>query len=433
MRRGDLHCSILAVMCVWARDAGLWALKSIVYPDSLRGCQFLQEPLLQRNGRTRKKMQSANAAAPRILEALATLGECDMHHVRFAMLGLNPNVQAAAMQAVEAAKPVAACLRSRKIATSLRIETAALQRKSADVITNVARWDSPGDFMGGEFVPILLELLMRGMVTDFATNTADYSEHLRLTSDGLDRRYKVPLERVPTLTCQEHFAIVAPLAQINRAWRETLGAWFYEGIDRVALIDPTDAHLRGVAWLCPNLRQLECHPRFTTIYGSEAMETMALTAGALAPLVESCDKLERVLVRHAPDAVKGAALIQLMERCPLLCELDLIGSFPPSPQGVALQQQLASLTPFVQAMALHPRVRVTVAGCDVLNHFPLATERQRDANGSSPSSRHRCVTCFYGCDTVEYCTVCWDYSAEGDAEPLLPLAWYGCASWVDVS
>ena len=46
-------------------------------------------------------MQSANAAAPKIIEALMTLGSADPAHIAFAMCGLRPSLQ---QDAAEAAK-----------------------------------------------------------------------------------------------------------------------------------------------------------------------------------------------------------------------------------------------------------------------------------------------------------------------------------------
>eukprot|EP00966_Prymnesium_polylepis_P146398 3381080-Prymnesium_polylepis.1 len=52
-------------------------------------------------------MQAANANAPKILEALITLGRAEAKDVRFALLGLPPHLQSAVMKTMAPLQEVA--------------------------------------------------------------------------------------------------------------------------------------------------------------------------------------------------------------------------------------------------------------------------------------------------------------------------------------
>ena len=105
-------------------------------------------------------MQSANAAAPKILDALLLIGQAEEAHISFAMLGLSASLQRAARDAAVMLRPVADRLRSRKIGTDLRIQVAALLAASqyAHVLTPVDL-SSPHAFPvgNGDLLNVLLE------------------------------------------------------------------------------------------------------------------------------------------------------------------------------------------------------------------------------------------------------------------------------------
>ena len=93
--------------------------------------------------RRSRSMQSANANALQILEAMQLLGSSDPAHVGFATCGLTPELQRAAEAATAALRPVASRLKSRKIACRLRIETAQLMAASAHKSSSPVDLSSP--------------------------------------------------------------------------------------------------------------------------------------------------------------------------------------------------------------------------------------------------------------------------------------------------
>jgi hypothetical protein len=144
-------------------------------------------------------MHAANRAAPKILDALLTLGTAREDHIAFAMCGLPPNLQRSAREAASLLQPVANRLVSRKIATELRIEFQAL-RASTKHPTEVACIDlsSPYNFPVGN--GDILQLLI--------------AQCMPRAQEGIRR--------------PSHYELATLLAQVSRGWAAAVREWRQE-------------------------------------------------------------------------------------------------------------------------------------------------------------------------------------------------------------
>jgi hypothetical protein len=317
-------------------------------------------------------MQSANAAAPRIMDALLVLGQASPQHIQFAMLGLPQDIRTAALETAERARPVARRLASRKIACALRIEMAALRAwsKFPEILTSPAQWDSPADILGGEIVPLLIE-----------ASALQRSTWRR----GSPRR-----DVLPAIWCAEkagavswptrqyaHYAFAAVLSAVSKAWALGVAAWLRDEC-AVWLCEPVDSTVRHIARLSPNLLELQCHSR---IAGEVAAGDylLPITNNAIAALPLACPRLQRLCLRLA-DGVSASALAHLLDKCAELCELDLMGCF------IDDMRQLA------EAVGARPHCVLTLAACDAAAERD--SETPRIALLDAGHVQIRCVTCF---------------------------------------
>ena len=260
-------------------------------------------------------MQSANAAAPKILEALRILGNAEKDHVRFAMLGLSPDLQAMALDACTKARPVAWRLRSREIATTLRIETADMRRRYSDLVTTKADWSSPVGILGGEIVQVLI------------TSMIGYERTDRHVQD---------------------YRAAAKLAGINREWRDAVRMWRDEecSIFLDAAYDATPMRLFSIPRVAPNVRALYSHP--LSHPGSKVVDRQGgstCTAGVY--------QAERLMLDNC-EGLDSSTLIALLQSCPSLHKLRLVCS------------EVSSPTYLCMALPKFPQVVVTVSRCSSL-------------------------------------------------------------------
>ena len=277
---------------------------------------------------TARVMQSANAAAPKILEALRILGNAEKDHVRFAMLGLSPDLQAMALDACTKARPVAWRLRSREIATTLRIETADMRRRYSDLVTTKADWSSPVGILGGEIVQVLI------------TSMIGYERTDRHVQD---------------------YRAAAKLAGINREWRDAVRMWRDEecSIFLDAAYDATPMRLFSIPRVAPNVRALYCHPLSHSGGPKWSIDKEAVLA------LRACTKLERLMLDNC-EGLDSSTLIALLQSCPSLHKLRLVCSEVSSPTYLCI------------ALPKFPHVVVTVSRCSSL--LSKATDLSRHLN-----------------------------------------------------
>jgi hypothetical protein len=220
-------------------------------------------------------MQDANKNAPKILEAIATLGLADPSHVAFAMLGLPSALQKGATGACASLRPVATRLLSRKISCDLRLEMARMRAASAhpDLITTVADWSAPP----ADLLPLLLAL-----------------------------------DDAP----EGQWAGAARLAGICRGWLAAVRQW--RANERcIVLQGPDDEAVRIVARDAPDVVELRLLPD-----SERAM--LRLTDNGMTWLACGCRQLQRLCLRHcvllSPRGLHSlASLVDLRD-------LDLAGS-----------------------------------------------------------------------------------------------------------
>lgn len=282
-------------------------------------------------------MQSANAAAPKLIDALITLGRADLDHVRFSMLGLPSTLQQDAQDAVKCLRRVAARLVSRRLATDLRIEMAALRARSAypNEVASVD-WSSP------HAIPIgngdILQLLLF------------HSRSAPLGCGGYAGDDDWPVRQ------DFHYKTALTLAQLNRAWRDSVREWCREDCS-VSLLGGDDDDYSKVDSLVrvsgSNMVELQLHGN------SAAGGPLALNSWEVRRFVRRCPNVRRLAIRVSDD-LDCATLVGILAACPSLEELDLAGSYT----GATDVETDAPLEAFFQAAASRPRLRVYATACD---------------------------------------------------------------------
>jgi hypothetical protein len=349
-------------------------------------------------------LQSANANAPRILEALVTLGQAGATDMRFAMLGLTPHLQSAVMQSKSTLREVASEIVWRQKARCVRIDTATVAAafktasKFPELLTTTAQWDLPAEIVGGEIMPLLSEhSVPTTKVTDI---------HGEVT-----RPVEWPVRRL------EHYSFAATLAQLNRAWAAAVAQWRLEEC-AVWLRDPDDVTVLGIVHNSPNIVELQCHPNLHSPWDDELCKhVLALTDNVLAALPLAAPSLQRLLIREA-ESVSASALNDLMDNHPSLRWLDLLGSY--------IDQPLVLL----KALHAHPHVRFVNASCGFTSPSSLLAARN-----SLSELQITYVTCRVCLDTQAEptCSHCYEVgnmdAARCPPTPRWPESAYGAASW----
>ena len=156
-----------------------------------------------------RRMQSANAAAPKLIEALVTLGRANPDHVAFAMLGLPSHMQQDAHDAMKGLRRVAARLVSRRLSVELRLEMASLRASSAHMSSvTAADWSSPHAIPvgNGDILPLLLF----------------HSRDQPLGGSGYAGDDDWPVRQ------DFHYKTALRLARLNHAWRDCVRRWIRE-------------------------------------------------------------------------------------------------------------------------------------------------------------------------------------------------------------
>ena len=232
-------------------------------------------------------MQQANANAPKILEAMTLLGTADPSHVAFALCGLPFELRRGADSAVAALRPVAARLTSRKIACSLRIETAERLAASSQREMSPADWSAP---------------------------PTDVLEEIIEQSASLHSQLRGPHQGFPVANLR--WLLASKLAQVSRCWTESVRGWRHD-VSSIYMWQCDDVALRVVARDAPALERLQIK--------DARHDRLLLRDGTLATLAAGCPRLTEL---QLPDAVLpqgGGGLLRMVAALPNLERLEVIG------------------------------------------------------------------------------------------------------------
>lgn len=346
-------------------------------------------------------MQSANAAAPKILDALRILGQAKEEHISFAMLGLPSHLQKAARDAAATLRPVADRLRSRKIATELRIQVSSLlaASKHAHVLTPLDL-SSPHTFPlgNGDLLYVLLE-------------------HCSLVSDWPVR-------------CQQHYRLASVLAQLSCGWSSAVREWRQEDC-RLTLLggSPSDhSEASSLARLSgPSAVDLQLHGNFWAEGDGHPLD---LRADQLVALCLRFPRLQRLLIRYSDD-LQVATLVSIINALPALKVVDASHSYLPGQSG-----------DLFEALVARPQIRLFVTACSaVYKRSRVWRGSEYDEDGDieqaslSPSLETKkskllkeqvvCVTCLAAGRPESDTYHCHSCAARPEAIPIR----YGWAAW----
>ena len=275
-------------------------------------------------------LQSANAAAPQLIDALITLGRAQEDHVAFAVLGLAQPMRQNALDAAKSLQKIAARLVSRRIATDVRIEISMLRASSSAPMHLIpVDWTSPHAIPVGEgdILPLLIH------------------HH--------ERQPDWPVRSV----C--HYRIAAKLAQLNTAWAKAVASWHAQeccfsllgGQDAdEGYVESTDLrHLTNFVRLSgPHALALHLH-------GNEDTHPLRIPTDSFAVLAARCPRLQRLCIRFS-DTLTVPCLLDILAACPALLELDLVTSYVDPMSLEALFSMITS----------RPHLRLYVASCDLI-------------------------------------------------------------------
>ena len=187
-------------------------------------------------------------------------------------------------------------------------------------------WNAPSETLGSDIIPLLVE---------------------NIVPKEYDAGGFYMMNLAPTTRRFEHYKAAAVLSQINHHWAAAVKEWHRE-TSVVWLYGPKDVDVQKILHLSPKITELQIHNAW-----NEEVEQMQLTItdDSIAALCGS-QTLQRLLLRYSTQ-VTTAALVNLIEACPSLSEIDLASSH--------LDEDM-----LLKALPLHPRLTVTVRACDSL-------------------------------------------------------------------
>ena len=293
-------------------------------------------------------MQAANAAAPKLLDAIMTLGRALDSHVSFALLGLPIELQTATQDAIRKLRPVSARLVSRKIASSLRVEMASLRAASAHpCLTLAADWT----VLPGDVLPLLIE--------------------------SSSCRVKGPV--VPSWRCAPRslaqYQFATNFAQICRVWSTAACQWRSQPCI-LSLLRPSEREVRTLVRLSPNAVELQLHggtlDRSGVVVNTspifEPRDARGGTAGLWLALASEPPmmQLERLLIRVGEVAIASLEALLDSGWAPKLRELEIQVT-----TGVNIDDSFDRL---YNALAARPHLRLTVPACDAFSMAFLEDE-----------------------------------------------------------
>ena len=326
-------------------------------------------------------MQGANTAAPRILDAIVTLGQASDEHISYALLGLPPHMYQNAQEAAATLRRISWRIASRRIASSVRVDMAALHASStcaADLTP--ADWSSPYNVAvgNGDFLPLLVQ---------HYPNIASLDWPVRDRND---------------------YSITARLALLNHAWAAAVRAWWQEEC-KICLLGggSTDFEVtQSFIRLSPNVMELQLHAD-PQAYGETI--PVAIGSGEYVGLLSPCAALHHLLLRGAHLEI--ATVVALMDALPSLQMLDL----------ACTTLTGGPVTDLVAAVAARPELRLYVQGCDALVEAAGADDAAARSTSwfdcGIPASQLGAIQC-----TKVACATC---AAHADAVPFR----YGFPAW----
>jgi len=306
--------------------------------------------------RLRKGRMDAAHNAAKIMDALVTLGRAQ--ESAFAMLGLPPYLQQDAQDASKTLKAVAERLISRRIATKVRVEAAAMRASSA-ALENL----HPSDWSSPHAIPVgngdILPLLIQHSVTQTDWPVRDVSQ----------------------------YRVAATIAQLNLAWAAAVRVW--QGQDcRFCLLGGgnglkrkgTSADLKNTTTFVrlsgPSALELQLHGDSDV---EEYFAAVQIPTTSFAALAAGCPRLERLCVRFS-DALSIACLLDILAVCPSLVALDLVGSFVGQP---------GTFDDLISAITERPQLRIYLSACDGL--WATAVARLPQGRLVSPDQQQQLV------------------------------------------
>lgn len=270
-------------------------------------------------------MQAANAAAPKLLDAIMTLGRALDSHVSFALLGLPVELQTATSDAIRKLRPVTARLVSRKIASSLRVEMASLRAASAHRdVTHSVDWS----VLPGDMLPLLVE-------------SSNCSE-------------KWPLER--SWRCAKQFKFATNIAAVGHAWASAVRQWRRQPCV-ISLLRPVVQEVKTIVQLSPNAVELQMHGGALDRSGVVINESPLFVFDSWPTAAWLADsrvmmRLERLLIRVGEVAMDE--LESLLDSMPRLRDVEI--------QLIGFQDE--ALDCLYNALAARPLLRWTMPACD---------------------------------------------------------------------
>ena len=317
-------------------------------------------------------MQKANQNAPKILEALRVLGDAQPDHIAFALLGLPHTLTVAAQSASQQLQPVAQRLKSRLIASKLRIEMARMRDASA--FANVAGPVSWSELPWADIMPTVVHYLSQRPAPKHSRRRLTALGHGSQTVEGLamegllsDDSLRSDQKRVHVSDDShedaEHllgmrYLGAQKLAPICRGCDLAVREWRRHE-STIIVYNPTDDVVRAIARDADSLTELQLHE-------DEYTSDSRLTNSALSALLagEGCPLLKRLLVRGI-GPLEVAGMLRAAVGRARLEELDLVNTASKELGGHAAVAEKTLVQPSWLALCeALPHLRFVVRGCD---------------------------------------------------------------------
>ena len=358
-------------------------------------------------------MQSANAAAPKILDALILLGQSKESHISFAMLGLPPKLQNAARDAALALQPVADRLISRRIGTELRIEMSALRASSKHLDAPMEPpidLSSPYSFPlgNGDLLPMLLENCENTVSDAYGPETLFSESDL----NGARR--------------PDQYKLASVLAQVSHGWLSAVRGWFQEGCSFTLLGGDRSDYGTVASFVRlsgPAAIELQLHGNFVSTFETPGPYSfLLLDLPQLAEVCRCCPRLQRLLIRYSDD-LQISTLVNIMSTCSDLIEVDVSHCDLPGQSSYLFE-----------ALASRPDLRIYVTACDQLYKRSKRWHADADEDESRPPSARTlqvrsqivCVSCEDATLPVKNADRCRECAAQLDRAIPFRCGW---AAW----